>query len=151
MHDEPGSAFAPAQELLEALGVPFDLSLVELSHARWLRRDGRRRAAAALLTTARERFAALSALPAMALCDQELAACGLSPAGRSERDLSRLTPQETAVARLVVSGLTNREIAAQLMLSTKTVEFHLSNVYLKLNLRSRSELRALARTNEIEL
>ena len=70
---------------------------------------------------------------------------------RSERDFGWLTPQETAVARLVVSGLTNREVATQLMLSTKTVEFHLSNVYLKLSVHSRSELRALVRANAIDL
>ena len=57
----------------------------------------------------------------------------------------RLTPQETAVARLVVSGMTNREVSKELMLSTKTVEFHLSNIYLKTGVRSRSELRTRAR------
>jgi DNA-binding CsgD family transcriptional regulator len=145
------AAYAAARGILAELDLPYELALVELSHARLLRRDGKRRAAAALLVAARERLGVLSATPAVARCDQELAACGLSPVARSERDLGRLTPQETAVARLVVSGLTNREVAAQLLLSTKTVEFHLSNVYLKLDLRSRSELRALARAREIEL
>ena len=46
------------------------------------------------------------------------------------------------MARLVVSGMTNREVAKELMLSTKTVEFHLSNVYLKAGVRSRTELRS---------
>jgi DNA-binding CsgD family transcriptional regulator len=62
-----------------------------------------------------------------------------------------LTPQELAVARLVVSGMTNREVSDQLMLSTKTVEFHLSHVYAKLGVRTRSELRARARANELAL
>ena len=47
--------------------------------------------------------------------------------------------------------MTNREVAKELMLSTKTVEFHLSNVYLKVGVRSRAELRTRARANELEL
>ena len=53
------------------------------------------------------------------------------------------------MTRLVVSGMTNREVADELMLSTKTVEFHLSNIYAKLGVRSRSQLRARARTSEL--
>ena len=52
------------------------------------------------------RFAALGALPALRRCEQELTACGLRPAPRSAKDYAGLTPQETAVARLVVSGMT---------------------------------------------
>jgi DNA-binding CsgD family transcriptional regulator len=47
--------------------------------------------------------------------------------------------------------MTNREVSDQLMLSTKTVEFHLSHVYAKLGVRTRSELRARARANELAL
>ena len=65
--------------------------------------------------------------------------------------LPALTPQELAVTRLVVSGMTNREVSEELMLSTKTVEFHLSNIYTKIGVRSRSELRARARANELAL
>lgn len=52
----------------------------------------------------------------------------------------RLTPQETRVARGVVQGRTNREIAADLFLSVKTVEMHLSRVYRKVGARSRTDL-----------
>ena len=55
------------------------------------------------------------------------------------------------VTRLIVTGMTNREAADELMLSTKTVEFHLSHVYAKLGVRTRSELRARARANELSL
>ena len=55
------------------------------------------------------------------------------------------------MARLVVSGMTNREVAKELMLSTKTVEFHLSNVYLKAGVRSRTELRTRARDADLRL
>jgi DNA-binding NarL/FixJ family response regulator len=51
-----------------------------------------------------------------------------------------LTQQELAVARLVVTGATNREAAATLFVSPKTIEFHLANAYRKLDVRSRTEL-----------
>jgi len=137
-------AFARASETLAPLGMPYELSLVELAHGQVLRREGKRRAAAALLEAAQERLAALAAAPALARCERELAACGLRPAPRSGRDYARLTPQETAVARLVVAGMSNRQVADELMLSTKTVEFHLSNVYFKAGVRSRADLRARA-------
>jgi DNA-binding NarL/FixJ family response regulator len=61
-----------------------------------------------------------------------------------ERGLSpELTRQEARVASAVADGMTNREIAARLSLSAKTVEFHLSNVYAKLGVRSRTELAIL--------
>jgi DNA-binding NarL/FixJ family response regulator len=100
---------------------------------------------------ARETFASLSALPALRRAERELTASGLRPAARSARDYARLTPQETAVTRLVVSGMTNREVAKELMLSAKTVEFHLRNIYLKVGVRSRAELRTRARENELAL
>jgi DNA-binding CsgD family transcriptional regulator len=67
-------------------------------------------------------------------------ACGLAPAKRRDGDWERLTPQELCVARLAASGLSNRELAAELMVSVKTVEFHLSHAYRKLAVGSRKEL-----------
>ena len=99
------SGFARAREALEPLGAPYELGIVELSHGQLLRRDGKRRLAAAVLESARARLAGLGALPVLTRCERELAACGLAPSARSGRDYTRLTPQETAVARLVVSGL----------------------------------------------
>ena len=138
-----------ARETVEPLGMPYEHALIELTLGQTLRRAGERRAAAAVLTAAHERFAAVGAHPALARCDTELAACGLHPATRKSRDHAALTPQEVAVTRLVVSGMTNREVADELMLSTKTVEFHLSNIYAKLGLRTRAQLRARARANEL--
>ena len=51
-----------------------------------------------------------------------------------------LTPQERAVARLVCAGRTNREVAAELVLSVKTVGYHLGNAYAKLGVNSRTQL-----------
>jgi DNA-binding CsgD family transcriptional regulator len=140
-----------AHARVEALAMPYEQALIELSQGQVLRRSGERRAAAATLVAAHGRFSELGAQPALQRCETELAACGLAPAARNCRDYTTLTPQELAVARLVVSGMTNREVADQLMLSTKTVEFHLSHVYAKLGVRTRSELRARARANELAL
>jgi DNA-binding NarL/FixJ family response regulator len=51
-----------------------------------------------------------------------------------------LTPQETAVAELVAKGMTNREVAAELVISVKTVEYHLGKVYAKLDVTTRTQL-----------
>jgi DNA-binding NarL/FixJ family response regulator len=52
--------------------------------------------------------------------------------------LSDLTPRETQMLLFVLAGLTNREIAAELVVSEKTVEFHLRNIYTKVGVRKRS-------------
>ena len=65
---------------------------------------------------------------------------GLRPRGRKSRSGPVLTPQEHAVAQLVIRGLTNREVASELVVSAKTVEHHLSRTYAKLGVRSRTEL-----------
>ncbi|MGW0199471.1 response regulator transcription factor, partial [Nonomuraea sp. NPDC003201] len=54
--------------------------------------------------------------------------------------LLRLTPQEQAVARLVATGMTNRQVARELVLSVKTIEYHLGNAYAKLGVSSRVAL-----------
>ncbi|HET6447696.1 MAG TPA: helix-turn-helix transcriptional regulator [Conexibacter sp.] len=58
-----------------------------------------------------------------------------------------MTPQELKTARLVAAGLSNRDVAAQLFLSVRTVEFHLRNIFLKLDVSSRTEL--IARRDEL--
>jgi DNA-binding CsgD family transcriptional regulator len=140
-----------AHAQVETLAMPYEQAIIELSQGQVLRRSGERRAAAATLVAAHGRLSRLAAHPSLQRCETELAACGLAPAARKTRDYTTLTPQELAVARLVVSGMTNREVSDQLMLSTKTVEFHLSHVYAKLGVRTRSELRARARANELSL
>jgi DNA-binding CsgD family transcriptional regulator len=149
--DRAAAVLEEARAMVESIGVPFEQGLIELTQGQVLRRLGERRAAAAALVTAQGRFSALRAQPAMNRCEKELAACGLTPSPRKTRDYRALTPQELAVTRLVVSGMTNREVSEELMLSTKTVEFHLSNIYTKIGVRSRSELRARARANELTL
>ena len=81
----------------------------------------------------------------LAVCDQGLQACGLLvPASAGDQEtqpnLDALTAREQVVARLVAEGLTNREIAAELFVSVKTIEYHLSVIFTKLHIRSRREL-----------
>ena len=138
--DRPGadSAFAQALEQLEPLERPYDRALVQLAHGQFLRRDGRRRSAATLLTAAAETFAALGAQPALERAERELDARGLRPS--RDRGAAELTPQELTVARMVATGHTNREVAADLQLSVKTVEVHLTRIYAKLGIASRTQL-----------
>ncbi|MFI7644351.1 helix-turn-helix transcriptional regulator [Nonomuraea sp. NPDC049400] len=69
--------------------------------------------------------------------------------------LSRLTPQEQAVARLVAFGASNKQAALEPCISAETVQYHLTHVYSKLGVRSRRELaaqfRALLRSNEPDI
>ena len=72
----------------------------------------------------------------------ELTALRVRPRGGGNPDLPGLTAQELRVARLVASGLSNREAAAQLYLSPKTVEYHLASVFTKLGVSHRHQLAA---------
>ncbi|MEU5880473.1 AAA family ATPase [Spirillospora sp. NPDC047279] len=146
---EPGPAESAFQEGLRQIArvdLPFEEARLRLSYGRFLRRCGKRGQAAAQLGAARSVLAALGARPLLRLCDQELAACGRQPAGGRDEP-ARLTPQELAVSRLVATGLTNRQVARELVLSVKTVEYHLGHVYAKTGVTSRTALAAaLART-----
>jgi DNA-binding NarL/FixJ family response regulator len=94
-----------------------------------------------VLEEAAERLRGLGARPWLERCERELAACGLRPVKRSRPWAGQdLTPQERLVARLVATGRTNREVAAELVLSEKTIEHHLSRIYRKLGVRSRTQL-----------
>ncbi len=84
-------------------------------------------------------FDELGAQPWSARARAELRASGQT-ARRRSTPVDALTQQELAVAKLVVGGATNRDAAATLFVSPKTIEFHLGNVYRKLEVRSRTEL-----------
>jgi DNA-binding CsgD family transcriptional regulator len=135
-------AFGLGLAQLVGLSVPFPRALLELAYGQVLRRHGRRRAAVAQLQAARDRFAGLGAAPYVERCERELSASGLAPSKRHDFDPSRLTAQELAVAQLVARGLSNRQVASELFVSVKTVQFHLTRIYSKLRVRSRVELAA---------
>ena len=106
------------------------------------RRRARRRAdARAALREALAYFETAGAEPWAEQARSELRAAGESSSPTPGRhSLRSLTPQELQVAMTVAGGATNKEAAASLFLSTKTVEFHLTNAYRKLGVRSRAEL-----------
>jgi DNA-binding CsgD family transcriptional regulator/tetratricopeptide (TPR) repeat protein len=145
--EQAASAFATALEHIEPLTLPYEAAMIHFAHGQFLRRNGQRRAAAKELTRAREALEALEARPALERCDRELVACGLTPVKRSAAERPDLTPQEEAVARLVVTGRTNREVAGELLLSVKTVEVHLTHIYAKLGISSRTQLAVRAVEN----
>jgi DNA-binding CsgD family transcriptional regulator len=115
-----------------------------LAHGRLLRRTSHRADAAEQLGRARALFAALRATPFTEQADQELAACHLPRSRAAEKkSYLELTSRETEVAHLVGKGLSNPEIAAELFVSRKAVEYHLGNIYGKYGIHSRRELRRL--------
>jgi DNA-binding CsgD family transcriptional regulator len=134
------AAFQAALTYASDLPMPFDRALLEAAYGRFLRRTGRRSAALAYLEAARTRFADLGAGPYLERCDRELAVCGRTPAKRTVGPRATLTPQELAVTRLVAGGQTNRQAAAELVVSVKTIEYHLGNAYAKLGVTSRTQL-----------
>ncbi len=114
-----------------------------------LRRLGRRRAAIDELATARDQLARLGAVPFLTAIDRELAACGVARSRPRHGCEGTLTPQEQAVATLVATGLTNRQVAERLVLSTKGVEYHLGHVFAKLGVANRTELAARLTTSPL--
>jgi DNA-binding NarL/FixJ family response regulator len=107
-----------------------------------MRRRRARRAvqARAPLAKALEYFQSAGAQPWAAQARAELLAAGGSAAPSASGSLRSLTSQELQIALTVARGATNREAAATLFLSEKTVEAHLTRVFRKLDLRSRTEL-----------
>ena len=135
------AAFADALELHGDL-MPFDRARTELCLGMRRRRSRRRADARAALHRALSYFETTGVEPWASQARAELRAAGEAHLARngSSPSLQILTPQELQVALTVAGGATNREAAAALFLSTKTVEFHLSNTYRKLGVRSRAEL-----------
>ncbi len=92
------------------------------------------------LDRALDEFAAMGATAYVELTRSIFEGAGIPFPGERTSVALVLTPQETMVARNVRSGLSNREIAEKMFLSVKTIEYHLRNIYMKLNISSRSQL-----------
>lgn len=124
---------------------PYDHARTALLYGEWLRRQRRRTDAQARLTTALHIFERLGAAGWTERAGAELAALGDRPVARphDHDPTARLTPQELQVVRLAAAGLSNRDIAAQLFLSPRTVGHHLYRAYPKLGVTKRTELARL--------
>jgi ATP/maltotriose-dependent transcriptional regulator MalT len=135
----PDQGFREAIDRASAL-APFQQARTELLYGEWLRRERRRQEGRVHLRAAGALFHSIGALPWAQRAEAELRATGETIRKRDPSTLDELTPQELQIAGLVAEGMTNREIAAQLYLSPRTIDYHLRKVFSKLGIASRSEL-----------
>jgi DNA-binding CsgD family transcriptional regulator/tetratricopeptide (TPR) repeat protein len=119
---------------------PYLLARTELLYGEWLRRERQRREARRHLRRAAELFRQVGTTPWEERAETELRATGETARRRDPSTLDQLTPQELQIAGLVASGMTNKEVAAQLYLSPRTIDYHLRKVFSKLGVASRTEL-----------
>ena len=130
--DEAEARFAEAMRLHDGHHRPLDRARTALLLGERLRRARHKAEARGPLRIALEDFARAGAAPWAERARDELRAAGGGAAQPRGRPLERLTPQERQVARLVAGGATNRDVAAALFLSPRTVEYHLHKVFRKL-------------------
>jgi DNA-binding CsgD family transcriptional regulator len=122
----------------------FDRARTALLYGEFLRRGRRRVDARAQLRDALQVFEQLGAAAWSHRALAELRASGESARKRDPSTVDELTPQELQIARFVAEGLSNKEVAAQLFLSPRTIEYHLRNVFSKLGITSRMQLATMA-------
>lgn len=137
---DPAAALATLASGIDRADGTFASARLQLDHGRALLRAGARDDARAPLRTARRTAERLNARPLLDECDTALAECGVAEGPAADRPFGGLTNREQVVARLVTRGLTNREIAAELFVSAKTIEYHLGNIFAKLGISTRREL-----------
>jgi len=132
--------FQEALLLHESSGSAFDRARTQLLFGEFLRRARRRAEARTQLRSALETFAGVRAGLWEERARNELRATGEVVRHRDPEAIWQLTPQELQIARLVAKGASNRDAAAELFLSPRTVEYHLRKVFTKLGISSRTEL-----------
>jgi DNA-binding CsgD family transcriptional regulator len=142
-------AYREAIELLGRTRMATHLARARLVYGEWLRREKRRSDARDQLRSAFDAFAAMGAEAFAERARRELLATGEKVRKRSDDTRTDLTPQEEEIAQLAGDGRTNQEIAAQLFIGRRTVEWHLHKVFAKLDISSRLELDQALRKRSI--
>ena len=137
--DAADAHFEAAIQSIDRAGT-LDSARIHLHYGEYLRRERRRIDARVHLRAAFDGFEWLGAAPWAERALRELRATGEKARKRHLSPLAELTPQELQVARLVGDGATNKDVASQLFVSPKTVEYHLRKVFAKLGISSRMEL-----------
>ena len=143
--------YREAIERLDRTRIRVDLARAHLLYGEWLRREGRRLDAREQLATAHNLFTLIGMKAFAERARRELIATGGKVRKRADETRGQLTPQEEQIARLARSVLSNPEIGAQLFISVRTVEWHLHNVFAKLGIRSREQLRVALPENDLPL
>ena len=131
------------REAIKRLGrcrYVLELARAHLLYGEWLRREKRRMDAREELKQAQQMFRAMGAGPFAERCERELVATGETARRRTVQAREELTPHELRIARMARDGASNKEIAEQLFVSRKTIEYHLHKVFLKLGISTREQL-----------
>lgn len=135
--------YREATERLAHCRIAVHLARARLLYGEWLRRQNRRQEGRTQLRSAHETFSRIGAQSFAERARRELLATGETVRKRAVGTATELTSQESQVAGLARDGHTNSEIAAQLFISPRTVEWHLGNVFAKLGVSSRRQLRSV--------
>jgi len=164
--DAARRAYQAALASLDGLCAPHEEALTRLDYGRFLRHQSQRRAALRELYAARAAFARLGAVPFLARCDAELGhevptvptvpSVPADPAATSAANAqlsasavraaptwpAPLTARQLAVAEAVAEGKSNRQVARELYITVKTVEYHVSQIFAKLGIDDRADIAA---------
>lgn len=146
--DAARAAFDEALAKLQGTALPVLRTQVEYAYGQTLRRAGKRGDAVGPLTRALAGYTQLGATLYIQRCNRELQATGINIPRRDAADWSTLTSQEKAVASLVCAGASNKKAAEELFIGAKTIQYHLTRIYAKLGVTSRTELAARYRESE---
>jgi DNA-binding CsgD family transcriptional regulator len=144
------SLYQQAISQLRGSRMTVHLARAHLLYGEWLRRENRRTDAREQLRTSYQMFAPMGAEGFAGRAARELLATGERVRKRTPETAVRLTAREIQIARLADEGMSNPEIAARLFVSRRTVEYHLTKIFTKLGIRSRTQLHVVLANIEAE-